>query len=157
LSVNFVHYVFRGLHLLGVAAWLGGLLFQNVILVPSLGRYTQDAKVLAKRMHRRFASLAWICIWTILGSGIGLMVMDPRYTPFRFTDRWSMLLGYKQLIFLIMAFYAFGYRRMVNYLEEPSSNGGFNERAEMYRHRIRQFQLSSLLLGALALLLAAAM
>jgi hypothetical protein len=56
-----------------------------------------------------------------------------------------------------MIFYAFGYARMLSYLNAPASNGGIDEKAQLYGQRIRQFRRISIFLGISGLLLAAAM
>jgi hypothetical protein len=93
----------------------------------------------------------------MLITGVIMMLLNPNFIWFRYDNRWAILLGFKQLIFVLMIVYAFGYARMLDYLGSPSSNGGFNERAELYKHRVEQFRKISILLGITALLLGAAM
>ena len=90
-------------------------------------------------------------------TGVLMMLLSPRFVWFRYEDRWSVLLLFKQIIFVLMVFYAFGYARMLKYLDAPTSNGGFSDKAELYRHRVTQFRKISIFLGIIALLLGAAM
>ena len=69
----------------------------------------------------------------------------------------TIWLGVKQLIFVLMAVFAFGHTRMLRYLESPSSNGGYDEKAEMYRHRLQQYRTISIALGMVAVFFAAGM
>ena len=76
---------------------------------------------------------------------------------FSFDDRWTILLGFKIIIFILLVFLTFGSWKMSKYLESPASNGGFNERAEIFRHRLQQFRIIGISLGILTLLIAVAM
>jgi len=96
-------------------------------------------------------------VWTMLVSGVIMMLLSPRFIFLQFNDRWSVILGLKQLLFVFMVLYATGYARMLKYLETPSSNGGFNEKAELYRHRVDQFRRMNIVLGIVALFLGAAL
>ena len=90
-------------------------------------------------------------------TGIVMVLIEGKIGFLQFNDRWSILLGFKLLIFILMMFYAFGYARMLTYLDSPSSDGGFDEKTELYRHRTVQFRKISIALGITALLLAVAM
>jgi len=155
--VDIVYLFCRSLHILAAVIWLGGMLFQAVILVPVFKDERENSKATLRKINRRFSAFAWLCILTMASTGIVLMLRNPNFAPFRYRDAWSIILGFKQLIFILMVLYAYGYTQMLKYLDSPSSNGGFNERAEIFRHRVDQFQLISILLGTLAVILAASM
>ncbi|MBI1803086.1 MAG: hypothetical protein HY033_05920 [Ignavibacteriae bacterium] len=145
------------MHVFGIVVWLGGLMFQSAVAAPIIQFEGELAKAAMRKVHKRFVAFVWMSAWTMLITGVLLMLLNPRFVWFRYQDRWSVLLASKQLIFVLMMFYAFGYARMLKYLETPSSNGGFNEKAELYRRRLDQFRKISIVLGIAALLLAAAM
>ena len=145
------------MHIFSVIVWLGGLMFQNAIAMPVIQLESEQAKSAVRKMNKRFVGFIWMSVWTILITGIIMMLLSPNFVWFQFTNRWSALLLAKQIIFVLMILYAFGHARMLSYLEAPASNGGFNERAELYRHRLTQFRRISIALGLTALLLASAM
>ncbi len=145
------------MHAFGIIVWLGGLMFQSAVAMPIMQFENELVKAAVRKVQKRFVAFVWMSAWTILITGILLMLLNPRFVWFQYSDRWSMYLAWKQVIFVLMVFYAFGYARMLKYLETPSSNGGFNEKAELYRRRLDQFRKISILLGIAALLLAAAM
>jgi uncharacterized membrane protein len=145
------------MHLFGIVVWLGGLMFQNAVILPFVESGGEPARALMRSVSRRFVGVVWMCVWTIAVTGILMMVLSPKFIWFRFDTTWSMLLAGKQVIFALMVVYAFGYARMVAYLGTPSSNGGFDEKAELYRHRINQFRRMNIALGIAALLLAVGM
>ncbi|MBI4546793.1 MAG: hypothetical protein HY707_02350 [Ignavibacteriae bacterium] len=155
--MEFVLWACRSLHVFGVVVWLGGLMFQSAVAMPIIQQESDHVKTAQRLVNKRFIGFVWMSVWTILITGVIMMVHQGHFYGFQYNDRWSILLGFKQLIFVLMIFYAFGYARMLKYLDAPSSNGGFNEKAELYRHRVNQFRTISILLGIVALLLSAAM
>ena len=145
------------LHLFAVVVWLGGLMFQSGVAMPVVQFESEQARTAMRKVNKRFVGFVWMSVWTILITGVLMMLFDPRFIWLAYQDKWSVLLGLKQLVFLFMIFYAFGYARMLKYLDAPSSNGGFDEKAELYRHRVNQFRTMNIFLGIVAVLLAAAM
>jgi putative copper export protein len=114
-------------------------------------------KTSARKVTKRFVGFIWMSVWTIFITGVLLMLYNPRFQWLQFHDIWSILLGVKQVLFVLMVLYAFGYARMLHYLEQPSSNGGFDEKAQLYLQRLHQFRTISIVLGISALLVAAGM
>ncbi len=145
------------MHVFGVIVWLGGLMFQTVVASPALREEGDTVKRIRREMAGRFTGFIWMSVWTVGVTGVIMMLLDRRFLWFSYPDRWSVLLGWKEAVFVLMVIYAYAYTRMLRYLDAPSSNGGFDERAELYRHRVDQFRSISIALGLLALFLAAAM
>jgi len=83
-----------------------------------------------QKMNMRFVGFVWMSAWTISITGVLMM---------------------------LMIVYAFGYARMVSYVNAPSSNGGFDKNAELYRHGVHQDRTINIFLGITAVLLAAGM
>lgn len=145
------------MHIFSVVIWLGGLMFQNAVALPIFQYEGDQANGAMRKVNKRFIGFIWMSVWTMFVTGVILMLLNPRFIWFRYEDSWSIYLAAKQVIFILMVLYAFGYARMLSYLEAPASNGGFNDKAELYRHRVNQFRKISIFLGIIALLLAAAM
>ena len=145
------------MHVFAVVVWLGGLMFQNAVVQPIVQFEGETANTAVRKVYKRFVAFVWMCVWTIFITGVIMMLASPRFIWFQYNDSWSILLACKQVTFILMVIYAFGYARMLAYLETPSSNGGFNEKAELYRHRVNQFRKVSVFLGIVGLLLAAGM
>ena len=145
------------MHLFSVIVWLGGLMFQGAVADPIIKFENEFARAAIRKVNQRFVGFIWMSVWTMLVTGVLMMLLNPNFKWFQFDNRWSIMLGFKQLIFVLMVFYAFGYARMLTYLDAPSSNGGYDERAELYRHRVHQFRTISIFLGITALLLGAGM
>jgi uncharacterized membrane protein len=145
------------MHVFAVVTWLGGLMFQNAVVQPVVQFEGEGARVAMRKVNKRFIGFIWMSVWTILVTGVIMMLASPRFLWFQYNDRWSILLGCKQATFVLMIVYAFGHARMLAYLDAPSSNGGFSDKAELYRHRVNQFRKMSVFLGIVALLLSAGM
>ena len=109
-------------------------------------------------MLRRFAPFVWMCVWTVLVTGVALMLFSTRFVFFQFNDLWSILLAMKQATFLLMVFFSFGYARMFARAEELMKEGVKPlDDVLPYHHRMLQFGRINIALGILALLLATGM
>jgi uncharacterized membrane protein len=137
------------MHVFGVVVWLGGLMFQGAVAQPIMQFESVEAQEAMAKVHRRFIDFIWMSVWTVAVTGLLMMLLDPRFVWFRYDDRWSILLGAKQAVFLLMLFYGFGYSRMLRTASTPPS--------DLERHRIRQYRTFSVALGITGLLLGAAM
>jgi uncharacterized membrane protein len=142
------------MHIFGVIIWLGGLLFESAIAVPIAQAEGERADSLAQKIHARFTAFVWMSVWTIAVTGIIMMLLSPQFHWFTYETQWQRLLGFKQLTFIVMLFYAFGYARMVSYLQSPSNDGN-EETLTLVRQRLNQFRKINIALGITALLLAA--
>jgi len=126
--MEFVAWAGRVMHVVASMVWIGG------------------------KIGGRFVGFAWMCAWTMLVTGVILMLLDPRFVWFRYDTRWSVFLGLKQLIFVLLVFYAFGIARLLERL-----GGADNETGILILHRLRQFRTISILLGLCAAVLAVSM
>jgi uncharacterized membrane protein len=145
------------LHIFGVVIWLGGLMYQNAVVRPVAQPEENEENNLTRKMGKRFLGFVWLSVWTIGVTGVLMMLFNPGFMWFQFNDRWSVLLGVKQVIFVLMVFYALGYARMMQYILKPSSNGGFDEKTEIYTQKIHQFRTISIALGILGIVVSAGM
>ncbi len=145
------------MHIFGVVVWLGGLLFESAIAVPIAQAEGEPADSLAKKIHARFVAFVWMSVWTIAVTGIIMMLLNPKFEWFVYQTSWQRLLGFKQLTFILMLFYAFGYARMLSYLQAPSSQNEKDENTILVRQRLSQFRKINIALGITAMLLAAGM
>jgi copper resistance protein D len=60
-------------HVVAMAAWLGGMLFLSLVIVPALRRLKDPALAveLVGATGRRFRTLGWICLATLVVTGVG--------------------------------------------------------------------------------------
>jgi len=157
MHFQIIRWFFLATHLLGVVIWIGGLIYQSVVLLPAVELTEGAGKKLLRAMNRRFLTVLWTGLILVLLTGTSLMLLQPSIGWFRWTDRISILMGLKHLTFLLMALYAIGYTRMLLYLNSPSVNGGYDERVALYQKRLIQFERVSAALGMCAILLSMAL
>ncbi len=149
--MDFVLWATRSLHLFAVVVWIGGLLYQAVVVFQGKASLS-DQQV---EQLRRFVPFIWMCVWTILITGIGLMLFNPRFQFFQFNDSWSILLGAKQAVFCVMTILTVGYTRMLSrFIDERSSGAG---REHPFGERMVQLARMNVGLAIVALLLASSL
>jgi len=73
----------RFLHVLGVATWVGGMLFIALVLVPVTRRLDDVAlrTRLIQDTGRRFRTVGWIALGLILATGLGNLALRPELLP----------------------------------------------------------------------------
>lgn len=82
------------LHMAATVLWIGGLVFQSLILAPALDPDSD----LPERVRRRFEPLAWLCLAVLVGTGLMQMTANPNYTGLLAVDnRWSAAILVKHI------------------------------------------------------------
>jgi uncharacterized membrane protein len=158
--MDFMIWAVRSLHLFSIIVWLGGMTYQVAVALPveQFGRAEMDSR--ARHLVRRFLPFVWMCVWTILLTGIALMLFSPRFVFLKFDDAWSLALALKQTTFLLMTFFSFGYARMFSRMDELLGENAKPEEAgeaQRFYRRMVQFAKITVALGIVAVLLASAM
>lgn len=154
--MDFIVWSCRVMHAAAATVWIGGLVFQNAVMLPVVRHEGEERSRLSGILAKRFAGFAWMCAWTMLVTGTILMLLDPRFVWFEYRTAWSVLLGFKQLTFVLLVVYAFGTARLQSLLGAGSGDAP-PETVALILHRLRQFRTVSLFLGLLALVLAVSM
>jgi uncharacterized membrane protein len=155
--MEFLLWATRSLHLFAVVVWLGGILYQAAVAFPVATASEEQFTESTRRQLRRFFPFIWFSVWTILVTGIGLMLFNPRFVWFSYVDRWSVLLGAKQGVFVLMVFFSLGYVRMFSRLDSMLMEGGDPSSVVVYYERMTQFTRMNVGLALFALLLASGM
>ena len=158
--MEFLLWAARSLHIFGVVVWLGGLTYQSAVTLTAAK--AEGAEFSPQTIHtlRRFVPFVWMLVWTVLVTGLTLMLFSTRFVFFEFHDRWSVLLGLKQVTFLLMVLFSFGYARMFSRVDElMNSTTGQNPRevAFPFFQRMNQFGRIIIALGMIELMLASAL
>lgn len=75
------------LHILAAAAWIGGMLFLVLVLVPVTRRpaFREGAAALVEAVGRRFRWVGWVALGLLIASG----VVQVAYRGFVWADVWS--------------------------------------------------------------------
>jgi putative copper export protein len=155
--MEFLLWAARSLHVFAVVAWLGGLTYQSAVTLTVAKAEGTEFSQQTIHMLRRFVPFVWMLMWTVLVTGVALMLFSTRYVFFEFHDRWSLLLGLKQIAFLLMAFFSFGYARMfarVTELITSTKEQHSRDDAFPFFTRMNQFGRVIIVLGMIELLLA---
>jgi uncharacterized membrane protein len=94
--------IFRWVHLVAIAAGVGGVGFAVLVLFPSMPTVTDEAMrgALAGAVFGRFSVIAWTVMVTILITGV-LMVLN-RW-PLRLRDRYTKVLIAKVVVVHVWA------------------------------------------------------
>lgn len=129
-------------------------MYQAVIVLPGLN--SEEAHHRSLQQARAFVPFMWTGLMTVLVTGIGLMLFDPRFVFFAYPDWWSAGLGLKQLAFTLMMFFSLGYSRMAARLSEVESTSD-DRSMDAFAGRLIQFNRYVIFLGVGVLLIAASM
>ncbi len=138
-------------HFFAVIVWIGGFLYQAAVLLPLWVPGDPATTRLVISGFRRFLPFQWLGLTTVLVTGTCLMLFSTRFVFFSYPDWWSVALGIKQLIFLCLVFFSFGFARMVQKYDDPGAG------EEVIRLRIFQFNRNGVFLGIIATLLGVSM
>ena len=153
--MDFLLWATRSLHIFSVVVWFGGLMYQAVVTFPvaqTEGKGPDDFVLL---LIKRFQPFVWMCVWTVFVTGVGMMLFNPRFVFFQYLDRWSVLLGLKQLVFVAMIFFSFGYARMSNRVDDRLSKGEARNEVLPLFNQMLMFGRINVVLAIVALLMAA--
>ncbi len=153
--MDFVLWVSRVMHIMSVVVWLGGLIFLNTLLLPIAAYHKETRITTVLEAQRRFLPFVWSSVWTILITGMLLMVLSPRFLWFDFSTRWSQLLVAKQVAFLLLLFFSWQAGKVLKRLDE--SRASDDEAFEGWRLTFQKVVRRSILWGIVALLCAAGM
>jgi uncharacterized membrane protein len=93
------------LHLLATVAWIGGAIYMNLVLMPSLNIIEPPARgKLMGAVSKRFTILAWSSIVVILVTGY---LKTPTGMLFNITETYGITLTVKHVLVLIMVVLVF--------------------------------------------------
>lgn len=155
--MDFLLWTARSLHVFSVVVWFGGLMYQAVVTHPVAAAEKKEFDPFTLHLLGRFKPFVWMCVWTVLVTGVALMLFDPRFQFFVYDSRWSVLLALKQLVFFMMMVLSFGYARMLDRLHEEVAADRPAELASQFHGQMLLFGKLNTALAIIALLLAAGM
>jgi putative copper export protein len=101
-GITFVYWASLFVHLFGAVAWLGGILFLTGVTRPIFDYFGQASFDLALRIKVRFLGFTWMLVWTVLVTGLILLLWSTRFLLFDFSDSWRILAHLKILLFLLL-------------------------------------------------------
>jgi uncharacterized membrane protein len=101
--------------------------------------------------------VAWMAAWTMLVTGVALLLFNPRFIFFQYRDAWSVTMGLKQVTFVLMMFFGLGYARMLTRMDLLLTHDGdiASEEQTLAKIRLYQFHRVNVALAIVAILLSA--
>lgn len=151
--MDFVLWVSRVMHVVSAVVWLGGLIFLNAVLNPVLRNQEMTRTEAAAAIVRRFIPFLWFSVWTILATGLFLMILSPRLIWLDISTPWSTLLLAKEVLFILLLFFSWQIKEVITRL----GDGGADEDVDGWWRSFERLVQRSVLAGLAALLCAAGM
>ena len=102
-GITYIYWAALYTHLFGAVAWLGGILFLTGVTRPIFEYYGADAYELQQRIKVRFLGFTWMMLWTVVVTGVIVLLWSTRFIFFDFSTLWLVLAHVKILLFLILA------------------------------------------------------
>ena len=156
--MDFVVWSCKSMHVFGIVVLLGGILFQSAISQPVARVENAEKLQWSLHLERRFVSFIWMALWSVGLSGVILQLLHPDFLWFDISTRWQLLLLLKQLTFILLIFFSYGYVRMFRLLEIEIAHSERSEDAvEIMLYKKNNFRKISVYLSITAILLAAGM
>ncbi|MEX1139628.1 MAG: hypothetical protein WEF53_09840 [Bacteroidota bacterium] len=152
--MDFVLWVSRVMHVVSAVVWIGGLIFMNAVLHPVLHHRHESLSPTALAIRQRFFPFLWSGLWTLFGTGLFLILLNPRFLWLDFSTLWSQLLTAKVVLFLMLWFVSWQAARVVRTIEAAI---GERETAEAWYLTLETLIRRSIVLGIFSLLCAAGM
>lgn len=153
--MDFVLWACRVMHVVSAVVWIGGLIFINAVLNPILQHQGLITSQVSLAVSRRFLPFVWSSLWSMVITGLLLMLLSPRFIWLDFSTGWSQLLAVKQLLFLLLAGLSWQAAKVVTRLENAVREG--SGEAEGWALALQKLVRRSILFGLLSILCAAGM
>lgn len=147
------------LHMAATVLWIGGLLFQALILQPIMMEILaeESSQRLLYQLRRRFQPLAWLSLAVLVGTGLVQMSANPNYLGFiDFGNSWSQAILAKHLaiggMVAVAAYQTWG---LAPQLERALLLRSKAEDSSQVSHRLHRLTLVNVVLSLLVLALTA--
>ena len=108
-------YLITWIHLIAAVTLVGGLVFAQIVLNPVAQRESSDQKTkeVIRLAGRRFRTIAWVCLITLILTGAYQMLNESGSA--RIETNWGVVLMFKLLLFAI----AFGLILIHDFIIDP--------------------------------------
>lgn len=153
--MDFVLWACRVMHAVSAVVWIGGLVFMNAVLNPVLQHQGLVTGQVSLAVSRRFLPFVWFSLWSMLVTGLLLMLLNPRFLWLDFSTDWSKLLAAKQVLFLLLAAVSWQAGKVVTKLEAAVRDS--SDEAEGWSLALQKLVRRSIFFGLLSILCAAGM
>lgn len=146
-------YLITWIHLIAAIILMGGLIFFQFVLAPAARHIVADpqSKELVRVAGRRFRTIAWVCLITLILTGAYQMLHESGSA--RIETTWGVVLMLKLFLFVV----AFGLILIHDFIIDPhapSSKNATQSRASASLSRADNLQ-KAIIIMTLAILLVA--
>lgn len=142
-GITYIYWAALYTHLFGAVAWLGGILFLTGVTRPIFEYYGADAYEFQQRIKIRFLGFTWMMLWTVVVTGVIVLLWSTRFIFFDFSTLWLVLAHVKIFLFLILAGLSLmlrsSYREIENARSEKEGSEDLSPR-EIILWRIRMIE-----------------
>src|SRR5258708_10731250 len=126
-GITYIYWAALCMHLFGAVAWLGGILFLTGVTRPIFEYFGADAYDISQRIKVRFLGFSWMLLWTVLVTGIIVLLWSTKFIFFDFSSLWLVLAHIKIVLFLILASLSLMLRTSYRDIAEARSEKEGNE------------------------------
>jgi putative copper resistance protein D len=114
-------------HLLAAIAWIGGMLFQWLVLNPVLDKFFPDpeGEKIRVRVGERFRTIRWIALLTLLGTGVFNLIHEGNSA--RLDSEWGVYLSVK----LLLVAAAMGLSGVNDFMLYPAHGGSIPSKSRL--------------------------
>jgi putative copper export protein len=126
-GITYIYWAALYMHLFSAVAWLGGILFLTGVSRPIVEYYGTEAINLSQRIKIRFLGFTWMLLWTVLVTGIIILLWSTRFIFFDFSTLWRVLAHIKIILFLVLASLSLTLRTSYKEMENARSEKEINE------------------------------
>ena len=120
--MNFVRWACLVVHVVSMVVWFGGLIYLNSVFIPVAEHEGATHSAIALAAHRRFLPLVWSTLWSMLFTGILLMLLSPRFHWGEYSNLWPKLLAFKQALFIAVGFFSWQMKRVWEKLDSETEH-----------------------------------
>ncbi|MBI3788502.1 MAG: CopD family protein [Ignavibacteriales bacterium] len=153
--MDFVLWACRLMHVVSVVVWFGGLIFLNAVFIPIVEHHEATKLQVVLGTQKRFLPFIWSCFWSLLITGILLMLLSPKFLWFEYSTLWLKLLAVKQFAFLLLAFFSWQTVQVFSNMEHALAND--SDEFEGWRLGLKKLVRRSIFWGIVALMCGAGM
>ncbi len=143
------------IHLLATVFWIGGMLVNLFVVIPSAQKTLEPAMVgkFVGTIMNRYRPLTIISMIVLLFSGIPMTILDPNYVPLNFTGQWAIVILIKHIVVgILVALTLYAFFVMAPKVEAKAVEGPSPELAGLQKRQLRITQIGAVL-GIIVLLL----
>ena len=120
-GITYIYWASLYMHLFGAVAWLGGILFLTGVTRPIFEYFGADAYDISLRIKIRFLGFSWMLLWTVVVTGVIILLWSTKFIFFDFSTLWLVLAHVKIVLFLILAGLSFMLRASYKEIETARS------------------------------------